>query len=169
MKLCPTKSHAGTSLPELMVSVLLVAGFFATIFEVNAVCLRYIDATKENVAAMQGVQDRLETIRSLSFNDLKTASFMTTLLTSPSNTSAVAVKAVEHVTLSDYSSGSPSVTYTRAPGASVAPTVSWSGGSSFPSTTTLVKVNVKYSWTFTLGGRSRVEEIETIVSNGTKK
>jgi hypothetical protein len=31
---------------ETLVAAILVAVFFATIFEVNAVCLRYIDASK---------------------------------------------------------------------------------------------------------------------------
>ena len=44
--------------------------FFAAIFEVNAICLRYIDASKEAVAAVHGVQDRMEGLRNLAFTDL---------------------------------------------------------------------------------------------------
>src|SRR3712207_6682183 len=62
--------ESGTTMPELLVTALLVGTFFASIFEVNAVCLRYINASKENIAAVETVQDRMEKLRSLSFTDL---------------------------------------------------------------------------------------------------
>lgn len=159
----------GTTLPEVMISAVLIATFFASIFEVNAVCLRYVNASKEAVAAIQGVQDRLETLRNLAFTDLIAPAVITPLLATPSNSAVLATRVVETVTISDYTSGSPSVTYTRPAGASVTPTVAWTGGSSFPTATTLLKVNVKYTWALGLGGRARSEETEAIISNGTKK
>jgi type II secretory pathway pseudopilin PulG len=159
----------GFTLTELMTSVVLLAGFFGSVFELNTVCLRYVNASKENVAAIQGVQDRLEVLRSLAFTDLTSTSYMTTLLTTPSNSAALAQRAVETVKLSDYIAGSPSVTYTRAAGANVTPTISWSGGASFPSTTTLLRVNVRYDWTTTFAGRSRSEQTESLISAGIKK
>ncbi len=150
-------------------SAVLVGTFFASIFEVNAICFRYVNASKEAVGAIQGVQDRLETLRNLAFTDLIAPAAVTPLLTTPSNSAPLAARVTETVTISDYNTGSPAVTYTRAAGASVTPTVAWSGGSSFPTSTTLVKVNVKYAWTLGLGGRVRTEETEGIVSNGTKK
>jgi Tfp pilus assembly protein PilV len=164
-----SKNQRGDTLPELMMSVVLIVGFFAAIFEVNAVCLRYINATKENVAAIQGVQDRLETLRNMAFTDLKTASTMTTTLTTPSNGADFTLGVTETVTLSAYPSGSPSVTFTRAPGATVTPTVVWTGGSAFDSSTTMLKANVRYAWSMGLGGRPRTEETETIISTGVKR
>jgi hypothetical protein len=152
-----------------MMSVVLIVGFFAAIFEVNAACLRYISATKENVAAIQGVQDRLETLRAMSFNDLISPAKVTPTLTAPSNGADFTGKVTETVTLTNYPSGSPTVTYTRAPGASVAPSVVWSGGTAFPTTTTMVKARVKYAWTMTLGERQRMEETESIISTGVKR
>lgn len=168
MEISPRR-NAGTTLAEVMISTMLVAGFFSTIFELNAVCLRYINASKENVAAIQGVQDRLETLRNLAFTDLITESSMTTLLTTPSNSASLAQRAVETVKLSDYPSGSPSVTYSRAAGVSVTPTVSWSGGAAFPSTTNMVRAAVTYSWSVTFGGRARTETTESLIANGVKK
>ncbi|MFZ1221367.1 MAG: hypothetical protein WAO00_18905 [Chthoniobacterales bacterium] len=159
----------GDTLPELMMSVVLIVGFFAAIFEVNAVCLRYINATKENVAAIQGVQDRLETLRNMAFTDLKTASTMTTTLTTPSNGADFTLGVTETVTLTAYPSGTPSVTFTRGPGATVTPTLVWSGGTAFPSATTMLKANVKYAWNMALSGRPRTEETETIISTGVKR
>ena len=153
-----------------MISVVLIVGFFAAIFEVNGACLRYINATKENVAAIQGVQDRLEQLRSMAFTDLTSAAKMTTTLTAPSNGADFTLGQVtETVTLVNYPSGTPTVTFTRTPGAIVTPTASWSGGSSFPTTTTMVKANVRYTWTMTLGQRFRSEETETIISTGVKR
>lgn len=153
-----------------MISVVLIVSFFSAIFEVNATCLRYINATKENVAAIQGVQDRLESLRAMAFTDLTTQAPMVTLITAPSNGSDFAnTKVTEVVTVANYPSGTPTVTYTRTPGASVAPTVAWTGGSSFPATTTMVKANVRYTWTMTLGQRDRSEETETIISTGVKR
>ena len=169
MHLGKVNREHGDTLPELMISVVLIVGFFAAIFEVNAACLRYISATKENVAAIQGVQDRLETLRSMAFTDLTTASKVTTTLTTPSNGADFTLRVTETVTLADYPSGSPTVTFTRAPGASVAPSVTWSGGSAFPATATMLKANVRYGWTMALGQRQRTEETETIISTGVKR
>jgi len=152
-----------------MMSAVLIASFFASIFEVNAICLRYINASKEAIAAIQGVQDRLETLRNLAFTDLIAPSVVTPLLATPSNTAPLASRVTETVTISDYSTGSPSVTYTRPPGDNVTATATWSGGSSFPKTTALVKENVKYTWPLGMSGRNRTEETEGIVSNGVRK
>jgi len=63
----PTQFQAGNTLAETLVAATLIGAFFVTIFEVNAVCLRYIDASEECVAAVQGVQDRIEGLRNLAF------------------------------------------------------------------------------------------------------
>lgn len=153
-----------------MISVLLIVSFFAAIFEVNGACLRYIGATKENVAAIQGVQDRLESLRSMAFTDLLSATKLTTALTAPSNGADFTIsKVTETVTLTNYPSGTPSVTFTRTPGSTVTPSAVWSGGSSFPATTTMVKANVRYNWSLTLSQRARSEETETIISTGVKR
>lgn len=152
-----------------MISVVLIVGFFAAIFEVNGACLRYISATKENVAAIQGVQDRLETLRSMAFSDLTSAAKVTTTLTPPSNGADFTLKVTETVTLTDYPSGGVTATFTRAPGASVVPTVAWSGGSAFPATSTMLKARVRYNWSMALGQRARSEETETIISTGVKR
>ena len=155
---------------ETLVAAILVAVFFATIFEVNAVCLRYIDAGKESVAALQGVQDRLEGLRNLAFSDLTNATFVRNLMTTPSNGSDFAQKVTEVVTLSAYPTPDASNTQiTRGPGASVTPTINSTDASLVDQPGKLVKVNVTYTWTMTLGGRSCTEQTETIISSGTKK
>ena len=185
-------SEAGTTLAEIMVSVLLMAGFLASIFEVNAVCLRYVEATKETVAGIQTANDRLEALRNVAFTNLISQNYMTTttgvdtagnplpgngtpapgMLVATADTSSFSKNITETITLTDYSTGIPgsiSVTYTRTPGASSTPTVSWSGGTSFPSTTTMVKANVTVSWNMTFGGRARTQQAETIIAAGQKK
>jgi hypothetical protein len=177
----------------------VVGTFFACIFEVSAVCLRYISASKENVSSIECVQDRIEQIRGTDFTSLLDQTYMSVTpavpasspspsppqrrnLTTPSNPSALAQTATETVKISMFSGGAattPSVTYTRAPGAvisstpfsdtNVSPTVTWAGGASFPTTTTTVLVDVTYTWTSTLGGIQRTETSSTIVSAGTKK
>jgi len=191
--------EAGTTLVELMITAVVVGVFFASIFEVSAICLRYISASKEKVSSIECVQDRVEQIRGADFTSLLDQTYMSVTpatpaasplpsppqrrnLTTPSNPSALAQWATETVKISTFSGGAattPSVTYTRAPGAvisstpfsdtNVSPTVSWSGGASFPSTTTTVLVDVTYAWTSTLGGLQRTETTSTIVSAGTKK
>lgn len=155
---------------ETLVAAILVAVFFATIFEVNAVCLRYIDASKESVGALQGVQDRLEALRNLAFSDLINATFVQNLMTTPSNGSDFAQKVTEVVTLSAYPTPDASNTQiTRGPGASVTPTINSTDASLADQPGKLVKVNVTYTWTITIGGRSYTEQTETIISSGTKK
>ncbi len=92
----------------------------------------------------------------------------------PSNSSDLAARVTEEVTVSGYPSGTPlpggtpSITYTCPPGAAVYPSASPATAPDF-SGITMVKVNVKYTWTATLGGRQQSEETETLVAAGTKK
>ena len=178
---CYARREAGATLVETLVAATIVAGFFVTIFEVNALCLRYIDASKESVAAVQGVQDRVEGLRNLAFSDLLSPTYMTSgqptpapsgprpvSLVYPSNSSDLAARVTEQVTISAYPSGSPSITYTRAPGTVTTPTTAPSPLPNFTGVT-LVKVNVRYTWNATLGHRAQSEETETLVSDGTKK
>jgi hypothetical protein len=182
-----------------MITALIIGVFFASIFEVSAVCLRYISASKENVSAIECVQDRIEQLRGTDFTSLLDPTYMAVTpavpaaspspsppqrrnLTTPANASALAQRAIEKVVISTFSgtaATTPSVTYTRATGASisgtpfsdtnVAPTIVWSGGSSFPSTTTTVQVDVTYTWTSSLGSLPRSETASTIITAGTKK
>src|SRR5881296_463126 len=84
MRLRPKLTVAMT-FPEVLVAALLLAIFCASVFELNAVCLRYIDSSKESVAALQSVHDRCEVLRNLAFRDLTASSYIQTLLATPPN------------------------------------------------------------------------------------
>lgn len=161
----PSKSvFAGTTLPETMMGLLLLATFFASIFELNAVCLRYIDATKESVAALQSVQDRAEMLRNLAFTDLTNTTAVQSLMATPPNAAPFAQKATETVTISAFPTPNGVTQFTRSPAGTVTTnSVATDLG------TELVKVEVKVTWTMTLGGRSRTEQTTNILSNGSKK
>jgi Tfp pilus assembly protein PilV len=173
MKLTPKDHTSGTTLIETLIAIALLVGFFVTMFELNAKCLRFVDSTKEKVGALQGVQDRVEQLRNLSFTDLTNATTVQTLMTTPSNGSAFAQNVTEVVTLSHYPTPDASNTQvTRPPGASVTPTINSTDANlanDTPAGTGLVRVNVTYTWTTTLGRRSESEQTETIISAGTKK
>jgi len=152
------------SLSETLVGLLLLATFFASVFELNAVCLRYIDATKETVAALQSVQDRAEMLRNLSFTDLTDTAAVQNLMATPPNADSFGTKATETVKLSAFPTPNGVTRFTRTP----------SGTVTLNSTATdlgkeLVKVEVEVAWTMTLGGRSRKEQTTNILSNGSKK
>jgi Tfp pilus assembly protein PilV len=154
----------GITLVEVMVSVLLLAGFFASIFELNAVCLRYIDASKESVAALQSVHDRCEALRNIAFSDLTTPTYVQTLMANPANSSDFCKRATEVIKISAYPTPNGVTQYTRVVGGTV----------TLNSTATdlgsgLVQIDVSTSWNMTLGGRGRTEQTSTIVSNGSKK
>jgi prepilin-type N-terminal cleavage/methylation domain-containing protein len=163
----------GFTLVEVLVAVALLGAIFVTIFELNARCLRFIDASKETVGALQGVQDRVEQLRNLLFTDLTNATTLQTLMTTPSNGSDFAQNVTEVVTLSHYPTPNGTNTQiTRGPGASVTANINSTDtnlGNDTPAGTGLVRVNVTYTWTNTLGGQSRSEQTETIISAGTKK
>ena len=108
------RDTGGFTLPEIVVAATLVAVFFLSIFEVNGLCLRFISASKENVGATEAVHDRLEQLRNADFSTLTTVSSIKSLLAQPANSSPLAKKAIETVTVSNYPSGSPTITYTRA-------------------------------------------------------
>jgi len=154
----------GQTLSEVMVATLLLGAFFASIFELNAVCLRYINASKENVAAIAAVQDRAETLRNLAFVDLTNVATIQTLLSTPANGSDFAKNATETVTLSAYPAPSGSTKLTRQSDGTVSVNSTASDLGQ-----TLVQLTVSSSWNATFGSRSRSEQTTTIISNGTKK
>ncbi|MDQ6908007.1 MAG: hypothetical protein M3176_14385 [Chloroflexota bacterium] len=178
---------------------MILAVFFSGIFEVSGVCLRYISASKENIAAIECVQDRLEQLRNLDFASLTNPTFLAAIparpaaspapsppqrrnLTTPANESELARYATEEVTISTFnglSATTPQVKFTRPAGAKidpnpfsdtdVIPTTAWIGGTAFAPTTTAVQIEVKYTWISTLGRRPRTESSSTVVCAGIKK
>ena len=157
------KNEHGTTFSEILVAVLLVAAFFGSIFELNAVCLRYIDASKESVAALQSVHDRCEVLRNLAFTDLTTTTYVQNLLAAPANSSEFCKKATEVVTLRAYPSANGVTQFTRTPNGAV------TNNSVATDLGSLVQVDVSTNWNMALGGRPRSEQTTTIISNGTKK
>ena len=113
------ESKAGFTLVEVMVASTLVALFFASLFELNAMCLRSIDSGKESLAALQSVQDRNEVLRNLAFSDLTTAAFVQNLMAAPANAAPFSQKATEVVTISKYPVSNGSTQFTRSPNGSV--------------------------------------------------
>ncbi|HZR77592.1 MAG TPA: prepilin-type N-terminal cleavage/methylation domain-containing protein [Chthoniobacterales bacterium] len=163
MKLRAKQTTAGMTFPEVMVAVLLLGIFCASVFELNAVCLRYIDASKESIAALQSVHDRCEVLRNLSFTDLTAADTVRSLLANPANGSDFCKKATEVVKISAYPTANGVTQFTRATDGTVTTnSTATSLGSS------LVQVDVSTTWNM-LGGRARSEQTSTIISNGTKK
>src|SRR5439155_23623498 len=157
------RPQSGTTLVETAVAATLIGVFFATIFELNAVCLRYIDASKESMAALQGVQDRVEALRNLAFapdptgSDLANATYLKSLMVTPGNGSDFAkTKPIEVVTIKAYNTATKSVSGTgiqisRPAGAVVTPSIV-SNSLVLPNPA-VVLVNVNYTWTM-VGGRS---------------
>lgn len=160
-------ANAANTLPEALIAVVLVATFFASIFELNAVCLRCIDASKESLAAVQSVQDRNEVLRNLAFSDLTSNSSSVVrdlMIAKPANPAPFSQKATEVVTISKYPTPNGVTKFTRTPDGTVTTdSVATDLG------TGLVKVDVQDSWIMTVGGRSRIEQTSSIISNGTKK
>ena len=166
MKLTPKYPSSGTTLVEVLVATLLLASFFASLFEANAVCLRFIAASKQSVGAIEAVQARAEVFRNLAFSDLTTTSFVQNLLATAANTSDFAKSATEVVKISAYPTANGVTQMTRTPDGTVSPDSTPPPGSPTP---TLVKVDISQSWTQVLGGRQRTEQTSLIISNGTKK
>jgi Tfp pilus assembly protein PilV len=163
MRLEPNRAAAAMTLPEVMVAVLLLGLFCGSVFELNAICLRYIDTSKESVAALQSVHDRAEVLRNLSFSDLTTTATVQSLLAAAANSSDFCKKATETVSIAAYPTPNGTTQFTRTPDGTVTLNSTATGLG-----TTLVQVDVSTSWNM-LGGRARSEQTSTIISNGTKK
>ena len=163
IKLSAKRAMAAMTLPEVLVAVSLLGIFCASVFELNAVCLRYIDASKESISALQSVHDRCEVLRNLAFTDLTTSSYVQSLMGSPANGSEFCKKATEVVKISAYPTANGVTQLTRSSNGTVSlNSVATDLGSS------LVQIDVSTSWNM-LGGRARSEQTSTIISNGTKK
>ena len=163
MKLIPKDHTSGTTLVEVLVATLLLASFFASLFEANAVCLRFIAASKQSVGAIEAVQARAEVFRNLAFSDLTTTSSVQNLLATAANTSDFAKSATEVVKISAYPTANGVTQMTRATNGTV------SLDSTAASLGTLVKVDISQTWIGVLGGRQRTEQTSLIISDGTKK
>jgi hypothetical protein len=160
-----SKCHtSGTTLVEILVAAVLLASFFASLFEANALCLRFVAASKQSVGAIEVVQARAEVFRNLRFTDLTTTSYVQNLLTTAANTSDFAKSATEVVKISAYPTANGVTQMTRATNGTVSlDSTATSLGS------TLVKVDISQTWTGVLGGRQRTEQTSLIISDGTKK
>ena len=164
MKFPARRRTKAMTLPEVLVAVLLLGLFLPSVFAVNGVCLRLINATKESTAALQSVHDRCETLRNLAFTDLINAWQVQSLMATPANASDFCKNATEVVTMSAYPTATGVTQFTRSPSGSVTTnSVAPSLGSA------LVQVTISTSWSATFGGRARSEETTTIISNGKKK
>src|SRR5207249_3846794 len=152
MRLGPKQPTAAMTFPEVLVAVLLLAIFCTSVFELNAVCLRYIDASKESVAAVESVHDRCEVLRNLAFTDLTTKSYVQSLLASPANASEFCKKATEVVKISAYPTANGVSQFTRTPNGAVS-----NDATATDLGTSLVQVDVSTSWNM-LGGRARSEQ-----------
>src|SRR5437762_13445446 len=93
---------SGTTFSEVLIAILLLAFFFMSIFELNAICLRYIDASNESGAASQMVQDRSEALRNLAFIDLTIAFYLQGLVASPAHGSDFAKTSLHVAKISQY-------------------------------------------------------------------
>ena len=163
MRTQPKPTDCGMTFPEVLVAILLMAIFCGSVFELNAVCLRYIDSSKESVAALQTVHDRAEVLRNLAFTDLTTTATVQSLLSTPANSSDFCKKATETINIAAYPRPSGTTQFTRTPDGTVTLNSTATNLGS-----TLVQVDVTTSWNM-LGGRARSEQTSTIISNGTKK
>ena len=172
MKLSPKRHSSGTTLVEILVAALLLTSFFASLFEANALCLRFIAASKQSVGAIEAVQARAEVFRNLRFTDLISASYVqNNVLKDPvtgsvnrANASDFAKSATEVVKISAYPTANGVTQMTLTPDGTVSlDSTATNLGS------TLVKVDISQTWTGVLGGRQRTEQTSLIISNGTKK
>ena len=163
MRVQTKRTTAAMTFPEVMVAVLLLGIFCASVFELNAVCLRYIDASKESISALQSVHDRCEVLRNLAFTDLTTKSYVQNLLATSANGSDFCKKATEIVKITAYPTANGVTQFTRNPDGTVT-----NDSTATDLGSTLVQVDVTTSWNM-LGGRARSEQTSTIISNGTKK
>jgi prepilin-type N-terminal cleavage/methylation domain-containing protein len=163
MRINTNTSKRAFTLPEVMVAAVVVTLFFISLFELNAMCLRCIDSSKESLAAIQSVQDRSEVLRNLTFTDLTSSAYVRNLMATVANAAPFCQKATETVSISKYPTPSGVSKFTRSPNGTVSiNTVATDFGD-------IVKIDVSVSWTMTVGARSRTEQTSSIVSNGTKK
>jgi Tfp pilus assembly protein PilV len=158
------KRKAAVTLPEVLIALLLFGMVFPSIFEMNGVCLRLLNASKQSMAALQSVHDRCEALRNLAFTDLINISYVQNLMATPANASDFCKNATEVVRISAYPVANGVTQFTRpASGPVTKDSTATDLGS------TLVQVTISTSWRMTFGGRARSEETTTLISNGTKK
>jgi len=164
MKLTECRPETAATLAEVLIALLLLGLFIPSAFEVNGVCLRLVNATKQAMAALESVHDRCESLRNLAFTDLTNTSYVRNLMATPANASDFCNSATEVVKMSAYPVAQGVTQFTRPANG---PVTNDSTATDLGST--VVQVTVSTSWSTTFGGRARSEETTTLISNGTKK
>ena len=114
MKFKEPRRALAFTLPEVLIALLLLGLFLPSVFEVNGVCLRLINATKESTAALQSVHDRCETLRNLVFTDLTSVSRVQSLMATPANSSDFCKITTEVVKISAYPVANGVTQFTRS-------------------------------------------------------
>jgi Tfp pilus assembly protein PilV len=158
------KRKTAATLPEVLIALLLFGMVFPSIFQINGVCLRLLNASKQSMAALESIHDRCETLRNLAFTDLINIPYVQNLMATPANASDFSKNTTEVVRISAYPVANGVTQFTRPPNGLVT-----KDSTATDLGSTVVQVTISTSWRMTFGGRTRSEETTTMISNGTKK
>src|SRR5438477_1404677 len=109
------KRETAFTLPEVLIALLLLGLFLPSMFAINGVCLRLVNASKESTAAIESVHDRCETLRNLAFTDLVNISYIQNLIATPANASDYCKNATEIVKISAYPVAHGVTQFSRSP------------------------------------------------------
>lgn len=139
----------------------IVSVFFIALYALNARCLLILNSGREAVAAQQALHDRVEQLRSCTWAQITSASYLqSSLLCTATNSSANLSSPTESVTVNAYATTiSPQVKVVR------------SGGSASTVTSNvamvsqeMVRIDVSLAWVSRPGGRQRTQAATIVIS-----
>ena len=157
-------SHDGFTLVETTLAIAMLAIFIAMLMVMNSNILGLLRNSKDNVAASQALQERVEQMRIANWLQITDATYLSgTLFSTPSESAGVLPSAVEKITVSAY----PPKT------GSVAARVVRSNGSAQIITSNdalkeerMVRVDLELTWTGFPKNRPRLRATTAIIAKG---
>ena len=153
----------GATILEAVFAGAIIALFMGGLFEMNGHNLQMLKSGKESFAATLILEERLEQLRSGTWVEITSPTYLQDVLTKPARSAAQLSSVAEQIVVSDYPAASP-------PLSSNAVTRSSSGATVVVSSNTtlfkqdLVRADIRVTWSGTPGGRTRVRDISTVIA-----
>lgn len=141
-----------------------MAIFLAKLFEMNARNIQVLKSGKESFAATVVLEERLEELRRGKWADITSPAYLQTILATPASSSNQLPSLAEQISVSAYPAATPPATANTA-SRSAAGAVNVVSSNAALANQSLVRADLRVTWSGTPAGRGHTREISTIIGD----
>lgn len=159
-------STAGFTIIENIFAVGIIALGFAGLYALSAQCMRIMHSSREEMAAMQSLQDRGDSLRKCTWVQITNPTYLSSnIMNTAANNAPLTDRMTETVTINAYPTAlNPAIKLTRS-GAGVVTVVS---SNSAIANGDLLNINIQMSWTSWSGNRPHTAAMSTTFAENTR-